>query len=209
MLTLHISCPFFIIFLIISVQDSDDDEDEDNALIMKSPFDEENNENHLERVNETLINDSNPIMVCSNAMNKTHNCVFCKCFKCHMQESQNKDNKEKIKGNEVDHQSKRTRHLSRRVQRAKNVSQGQVIPKRSDKKNSDRIEGSERKCNHIDDLSFFTDATFFSKSYKEKNKRINNSERSKVYLPTKCSVCHCEIVNIITRKKKTNMVVEV
>ena len=64
---------------------------------MKGPFDEVNNENHLERVNETLINDSNPIMVCSNAMNKTHNCVFCKCFKCHMQESQNKDNREKLK----------------------------------------------------------------------------------------------------------------
>ena len=186
----------------MSVEDSDDNEDDDNDVLMKGPFEEINNDITLESFNETLINDSNPIMVCSNAMNKNHNCVFCKCFKCHMQESQNKDNGEKFKSNQVDHQSKRTRHLSRRVQKAKNVSQGQVISKRPGKKSSDMNEGNKTKCNHIDDLSFFTDASFFSKSYKQKNTRINNSAKSKVYLPTECSVCHCEIVNTITKKRK-------
>ena len=81
----------------MSVEDSDDNEDDDNDVLIKGPFEEINNEITLESFNETLINDSNPIMVCSNAMNKNHNCVFCKCFKCHMQESQNKDNGEKLK----------------------------------------------------------------------------------------------------------------
>ena len=83
------------------VEDSDDNEDDNNDVLMKDPFEEINNEISLESLNDTLINDSNPIMVCSNAMNKNHNWVLYKCFKCHMQESQNKENGEKFKSNQV------------------------------------------------------------------------------------------------------------
>ena len=40
----------------------------------------------LERKKETFISSDKPVMVCSNAMNESHKCVFCKCYECYIRE---------------------------------------------------------------------------------------------------------------------------
>ena len=117
-----------------------------------------------------------------------------------MKEVESEDNREQIVNNERSNDSKRTRHLSRRVQKSKNVQQGQVVSKRSARNMSDSCD--VQKCNHVDDLTFFTDSSFFSRSYKMRNEKINNSGKEKVFLPTKCSLCKSEIVNSISKRGK-------
>jgi len=116
-----------------------------------------------------------------------------------MKEVLQKEADDKTKGHNCgnDHQVITPRNRSRRVQRAKNVANGQT--------SSTKIDGGSSvteniKCNHIDDLSLFTDCTFFTRSYKAKNQKINESKKTMIYLPTKCSVCHCEIVTKIGKK---------
>ena len=179
------------------VEDSEDDQDDliVNGL-SKLP---EKNEDIL-KTREVLISDSKPIMVCNNTMNKNHKCVFCKCFDCHMKEVLQKENDDRKKGKRSsgdDHQVITPRHCSKRVNRAKNVAQGQL---KSTKKGKGGSNANHVQCNHVDDLSLFTDATFFTRSYKLKNQKINDSKKSKIYLPTKCSVCDCEIVTKIGKK---------
>ena len=99
---------------------------------------------------------------------------------------------------ESDKQKIKTRNQSRRVQKAKNVKQRQSVSEKGGGKRSGKND--KYVCNHIDDLSFFTDASFFSRSYKLRNEKINISSSSKVHLPTKCSICDCEIVNKIGHK---------
>ena len=117
-----------------------------------------------------------------------------------MKEVENEDNSEQSASNDKSNDCKRTRNLSRRVQKSKNVEQGQVSSKRS-ARNVSRLCDVE-KCNHVDDLTFFTDSSFFSRSYKMRNQKINNSGKDKVFLPTKCSLCKSEIVNSISQKGK-------
>ena len=88
--------------------------------------------------------------------------------------------------------------INRRVQKAKNIKQGQSVSEKGGRNRSSKND--KYKCNHIDDLSLFTDALFFSRIYKLRNEKINVSGSSKVYLPTKCSICDCEIVNKIGHK---------
>ena len=190
-----------------SVQDSDDnnndDGDDDDDLLKEGPFEVGITDASDNMLSEVLINDSNPIMVCSNAMNKKNKCVFCKCYKCHMKQVESEDNRDQFTTNENNNDSKRTRHLSRRVQKSKNVEQGQVVSKRSARNMSKSCD--VQKCNHVDDLTFFTDSSFFSRSYKMRNEKINNSAKDKVFLPTKCSLCQFEIVNSISKRGKKNI----
>jgi len=153
----------------------------------------------LDKKQEVLISDNRPIMVCKNTMNKSKKCVFCKCFDCHMNEVLHKEKDDKKKGDNCgdDHQVVTPRNRSRRVQRANNVAHGQTNSTKIGKGSS---ESDNIKCNHIDDLSLFTDCTFFTRSYKAKNQKINESKKTKIYLPTKCSICHCEIVTKIGKK---------
>ena len=59
-------------------------------------------------------------------------------------------------------------------------------------------EDEEHRCDHVDDLSFCTDASFFTKSYKLRNEKINQDSKNQMFfLPTKCTLCDREIVNKI------------
>ena len=96
--------------------------------------------------------------------------------------------------------SKGTRNQSKRVQRATNISQGSISSKGRDSKVGHIDEDEEHWCDHVDDLSFFTDASFFTKSYKLRNEKINqDSKKSDVFLPTKCALCDHQIVNKIKK----------
>ena len=152
----------------------------------------------LEKKKEVLINDTNPLLVCTNAMDKNHKCVFCKCYQCHLKEQETAASLDQTSTTKSGNQKKKTRNQSRRVQKAKNIKQGQSVSEKGGGKLS--AKNDKYKCNHIDDLSFFTDASFFSRSYKLRNERTNASGSSKVHLPTKCSICDCEIVTKIGHK---------
>ena len=190
-------CSNNILLLSFSLQVEDSEEDDD-TLLYKSPFKSTKKKEMLEKMKEVLINDKNPLLVCTNAMDKNHKCLFCKYYQCHMKAQEIAESLDKNISTESDKQKKKTRNQSRRVQKAKNIKQGQSV---SEKEGGNRSGKNEKyKCNHIDDLSFFTDASFFSRSYKLRNEKINVSSSSKVHLPTKCSICDCEIVNKIAQK---------
>ena len=201
---------FYILFefiLQLKVEDSDVDnndygDDDVNSTLFENPLKPTTKNKLLKEIEEVLICDTNPIMVCSNSMNKTHKCVFCKCFECHMKETKKEEviNSKKRKGEEKRSDSKRTRNQSKRVQRAKNISQGSISSKVKCSKVRNIDEDEEHRCDHVDGLSFFTDASFFTKSYKLRNEKINqDSKKSDVFLPTKCALCDREIVNKIRK----------
>ena len=50
----------------------EDSEEEDDTLLYKSPFKKTKKRDTLEKLKEVLINDTNPILVCTNAMDKNH-----------------------------------------------------------------------------------------------------------------------------------------
>ena len=91
---------FYILFefiLQLKVEDSDVDnndygDDDVNSTLFENPLKPTTKNKLTKKIEEVSICDTNPIMVCSNSMNKNHKCVFCKCFECHMKETQ----KEKI-----------------------------------------------------------------------------------------------------------------
>ena len=178
--------------------DSDDDENKDkeeelnNSL--ESNVDSSKQKKGLKRNTDVLINDTNPLLICPNTMKKYHRCDFCKCYQCHLKQVQKEEDAQVEKANMNEVCVKLTRHHSKRVQRARNISQGQAT---NDSKKYGKSD--ESVCNHIDGLTFFTDETFFSKSYKMRNKKNNDSNKSKIFLPTKCSFCNCEIVDKLSK----------
>ena len=176
---------------------NDDDDDDDDDTMFDNPLKPTIKIAPRNTVKEVLICDTKPIMVCSNSMNKNHKCVFCKCFECHMKETQKEEvSSKKSKGEVKRSDSKRTRNHSKRVQKAKNLSQGSISSKGTCSTGRDLNEDGDHRCDHIDDLSFFTDASFFTNIYKLRNEKNNqDSKKSDVFLPTKCSLCEREIVN--------------
>ena len=100
-----------------------------------------------------------------------------------------KKNKGKVKRSD----SKRTRNHSKRVQKAKNLAQGSISSKGTCSTGRDLDEDGENRCDHLDDLTFFTDASFFTKSYKLRNEKINqDSKKSDVFFYQQN--VHCVIV---------------
>ena len=151
---------------------------------------------------EVLISSDHPVMVCNNTMNKSHKCVFCKCYECYMIELKNEDKSGNLVdniGNNNKNLVKHGRKRSSRCRKARNISEGQLT------ENTSKTNGSTGRngtiCNHNDELSIFTDASFFSRSYKSRNEKVNDSGKAKVYLPIFCSVCEAEICNKVSVSK--------
>ena len=165
----------------------------------------DNISNPVQKKKEVLISSVHPLLVCSNAMKKAHKCVYCKCYECYMKElKMEQDNgkgvnaTEKNKHNNLD---KSVRKRSSRCRKAKNISEGQRIQQKS--KSTGSTIGSNSICDHTEDLTIFSDASFFSRAYKTRNEKTNRSGKSKVFLPIFCSVCKAEICNKVTSSIST------
>ena len=179
-------------------------EDSDDELsctgLSENRMNHENVLRSVQRKKEVLISSVHPLLVCCNAMKKSHKCVYCKCYECYMRElKMEQDNCKSVDGtenNKNDNWAKSSRKRSSRCRKAKNVSEGQTTQQQS--KRIESTGGGHSICNHTDDLTIFTDASFFSRSYKTRNEKTNSMGKSKVFLPIFCSVCKAEICNKVT-----------
>ena len=123
---------------------------------------------HLQQ--RCIINGSNNLWVCANAMNSSHSCVFCKCTKCYLGDKKATDTKCNTRG--------RRHHM-----------------KSIDDKNLTSVNTNKRKkclaAHHSDsNLLPYSDSTYFSKSYK---KRIAASNHK--FIPLRCFVCFAMLVD--------------
>ena len=193
----------FIFFYITSNSLVDDSDDELSSTgIFENQLKSEKKVNKVCKKKEVLISSDHPVMVCNKTLNKLHKCVFCKCYECYMIELKNEDENGNLvdkTGNNNKNNLKHCRKRSSRCRKARNISEGQTTETYSKKKGS--TVGGGTICNHTDDLSIFTDASFFSRSYKTRNEKVNDSGKAKVYLPIYCSVCKAEICNKVSVSK--------
>ena len=65
-------------------------EDSDDELsctgLSENRMNHENVLRSVQRKKEVLISSVHPLLVCCNAMKKSHKCVYCKCYECYMRE---------------------------------------------------------------------------------------------------------------------------
>ena len=67
-------------------------------------------------------------MLCSNAMNKSHKCVYCKCDECYAKELRTEDGDNNVitnKSRKCINNEIHSRQRSKRYRKARNISQGQ------------------------------------------------------------------------------------
>ena len=79
----------------------------------RSSFKAQKKKDNLETMKEVLINDTNPILVCTNAMDKNHKCVFCNFYQCHMKSQEKADNMIQVGGNKTDKQKKNKKSVQK------------------------------------------------------------------------------------------------
>lgn len=117
-----------------------------------------------------VINGSNNLWVCVNAMNDCHTCVYCKCPSCYLTEKKLESKKCNTRG---------------RSHRMKSIDDRSLHTARSKQRS---------KCqdtNHADiNLIPYSDSTYFSSTY-QKRIASNNAK----CIPTKCSQCGAILVD--------------
>lgn len=135
-------------------------------------------------VNQVIISDGQPIWVCVNAMKQDEDCVFCKCNKCYMKETE----ETKV----FARKSKPTRR-SVRCKKVENVKEGLIV----EKKQRQVTAKTHMNCDH-ETLNCCIDHSYFSKQYIKK--RIQKKHK----LPIFCSVCKFEIVDKVDDNTNQN-----
>ena len=178
---------------------ADSDDELSCAGYSETKLNDDNISESVQRKKEVLISSVHPLLVCSNAMKKSHKCVYCKCYECYMKELKMDQNNGKDE-NDTEKNNKKldrgVRKRSSRCRKAKNISEGQRTQQKP--KGTRSTIGSHNICNHTEDLTIFSDASFFSRAYKTRNEKTNRSGKDKVFLPIFCSVCKAEICNRVT-----------
>ena len=124
------------------------------------------------RNDQVIINHTNPIWVCQNAMKQDEDCLFCKCNECYMNEC-NKDVTTNINS-----------RRSMRCRRNNNAKEGLVTKKTQQYATAKTYVA----CDH-DTLICSYESAYFTREY------IAVREKKNHKLPTMCSICKREILN--------------
>ena len=133
------------------------------------------------RNDQVIINHTNPIWVCQNAMKQDEDCLFCKCNECYMKES-NKHVTTNISS-----------RRSMRCRRNNNAKEGLVTKKTQQYATAKTYVA----CDH-DTLICSYESAYFTREY------IAVREKKKHTLPTICSICKREILNKLDEMDTTN-----
>ena len=125
------------------------------------------------RISQVIINHTNPIWVCQNAMKQDEDCLFCKCNECYMKDSNKHDVTTNIK-------SRRSMRCRRNI----NAKEGLVTKKTQQYATAKTYVA----CDH-DTLVCSYESAYFTREY------IAVREKKNHKLPTMCSICKREILN--------------